>query len=193
MSVEQILNHEEEALARLLEQYRGKEGIEGLLSALVAPLQDLETAFIDLRDKRGLNDNVGGAVLDMLGTIVGAERSTGETDEEYLTAIKIKIGQNHSTATPEDIIALFGVLVPDVSCWLVEQYPATVGIFTDGEPADSETVKAAIDAALGAGVRLDYLVSYDGENTFAFDGGDGIGGFGDLDFPGEGGLFAELI
>src|SRR5262249_42034837 len=62
------------ALDRLCQYAKDKPNIAALLSALVAPAQDVEDAFQDLLTKRGIETGEG-VQLDVVGKIVGQKRN----------------------------------------------------------------------------------------------------------------------
>ena len=45
MNSTRITDHVERAKARLIDQYKGKPGVEGLVEALMGPIQDVEDAL----------------------------------------------------------------------------------------------------------------------------------------------------
>ncbi len=184
-----ITDHVARGIERLPEQYKGKEKIEGFVSALLAEAQNLENTFEDLQLNRSIETAVGDA-LDRLGVIVGLARLPGQTDTTYRSFLKVKIIQNLNQGTPEEVIAAAQFFLNAVSVWYLEVYPAAVDILTTAAVplADRPRVRAQIKDFLPAGVSLDVFGQYDETNPFIFDGGQG---FGDVANPSIGGLLAD--
>ena len=198
MSTPLIPNHVEQAIARLLEQYRGKQTIEGLVTTFVTPLQELEQVFQDLRDKRTI-DGSEGIQLDRLGALVGIERSLQPNpldDNIYRLRIMARILVNISNGEPETLIQVFQLLSQSLLVTLYEEFPAGVSIFGDGLLVNFEETNLILglleEAALG-GVRINALGFFDADEPFAFEGAVSPGlGFGSLTDPLAGGKFGGL-
>jgi hypothetical protein len=194
--IQQITNHIEAAKKRLLEQYKGKARMEGLIHALVTPIQPIEDSFFQLLNDRYLETSVG-FQLDRLGDIVGIARD-GLNDDQYRLRIKARIFVNVSNGEPETLILVYKLLTLSNLVILEELFPAAVGLMCDGpdipDPEDVQFIADLMEAASLAGVRVDFLGVFDEANPFAFDGvvlplGDG---FGDTGNPATGGLFGKL-
>jgi hypothetical protein len=190
MSVTPITDHIARAQARLLEQYKNKPRLIGLLQAITQQIQDLEDTLQDLANKRYI-DTAEGVQQDRNGVIVGVARVPGEDDADYLLAIKSKIIQNLNQATPEEVIAAAKFFIGTDIIWYLEVYPAAVDIFSNVViSSDSrDAVREQLKAFLPAGVLLDAFGQYDQTNPFVFDSGSG---FGDVNDPTAGGLLADL-
>ena len=125
-----ITNHADQAVGRLLEQFRGSTRLRELVRILIGPLQDLENVFSDLAELRGL-DSAFGAQLDGIGQIVDQARM-GMSDQDYLTWLKLRIFINVSKARPEDLIHVLKVITQAGQVRYFENHPASVELFTDG-------------------------------------------------------------
>lgn len=166
-----IPDHSDQAVGRLISQYKEKPRIEGFLRAFVDPFQPLEAALIDLIINRWVYTAVG-AQLDVLGVIVDEPRG-GRMDQEYRIAIIAKIAINNSKGTPEEVISIFGLLTASTDILLQEYFPGVVWLSGNGN------------------FQFDYTNV--GPDAFAFAGGvDGLG-FGDYFDPSVGGVFNSLI
>lgn len=187
-----ILDHAGEAIKRLVTQFKGKPRVEALTGALARPNQDLEDTLFDLLEQRWIDTAIG-KQLDGIGEIVGESRK-GKEDEPYRLAIKAKIGQNNSKATPEDIIAIFKLLVQCEIALFIEYFPAEACIFANKniEDLDNNDILKFCQKAMPAGARLDYIGWYDGDDAFAFAGDDNGKGFGDAFDDTVGGKFATV-
>lgn len=113
--------HVEDALARLAQQLKGKPGVEGLLSAFVQQVQELEDAVFSILDTSGI-ETAYGAQLDRLGAIVGQPRG-GDNDTDYRAAIKTRILINGSSGTIEELIAITTELLGIIEIEIRESYP----------------------------------------------------------------------
>lgn len=109
MAVEHISDHVARALARLPQQFRGKVKIEALLSALVAPCQDLEDALYALLTERDVETAVG-QQLDDLGLIVGELRQ-GRDDDTYRRFVRARISVNKSKGTALDVLSVASLVL----------------------------------------------------------------------------------
>jgi hypothetical protein len=190
MSITPIVDHIDRATARFLEQYKNKVRLNGMLAAFIEQIQDIENVIQDLENKVGV-DTAEGIQQDRNGVIVGIERAAGQSDEDYLLAIKAKIIQNLNQGTPEEIIAAAKFFIGSTLVWYLEVYPAAVDIFsTTTIPEESRAkIRAQLQKFLPAGVSLDSFGHYDETNPLVFSGGRG---FGDVNDPTAGGLFADL-
>ena len=188
-----ITTHVADALDRLLEQYKGKARIEGLISCLVEQVQDLEDVVHKLPEDLTIATAIG-IQLDLIGTIVVQER-LGFSDDIYRSLLQAKVGENVSKSTPENVIDVVKLLTGAGLVHLQEMYPAGYGIAIDTtiDPSLIDFFYQRIERVDPAAVRLDQLVCFDPDEAFAFEGGPGTAaGFGDLTLPLVGGLFAEI-
>lgn len=190
MSSTYISDHVARAKNRLIEQYRGKPRVEGIVEALVTPLQDIEDVLLQLKTERWIDSAVG-IQLDKIGKIVGLERDYGQEDEDYRLLIKAKIVMNLNQGTPEEIIAAAKFFIGSIFIWYLEVYPAAVDIFSSTViPAQNRAkIRGQLKKFLPAGVSLDAFGQFDETNAFVFNGGTG---FGDVNDPSAGGLLADL-
>lgn len=190
MSSTYISDHIARAKERLIEQYKGKLKIEGVVEAVIAPLQDIEDVLEQLKVERWIDSAIG-VQLDKIGVIVGAAREIGQNDEDYRLVIKAQIIMNLNQGTPEEIIAAAKFFIGAAFIWYLEVYPAAVDIFSSTvipEPNRAK-IRAQLKKFLPAGVSLDSFGQFDETNPFIFNGGSG---FGDVNDPGVGGLLADI-
>jgi len=76
------------ALGRLVQQFKGRENLEKVLTALYAPLLETQACIEALRDDRWL-DNATGVWLDIIGDIVGIARPYVELGIDVTFAYKV--------------------------------------------------------------------------------------------------------
>jgi len=189
-SYSKITDHIAQALDRILFQYKNKPLIEGVFTALVKQVQEIEDALEPLVFERSVNTAIG-AQLDEVGAIVGIARVAGQDDVSYRIAIKNKIIQNLNQGTPEEFIAAAKFFLNAAFVWYLEVYPAEVDLFTTTPiaPDDQDRIRALLENFLPIGVSLGLFGQYAGNDAFIFDGGKG---FGDINDPSVGGLLADL-
>ena len=190
MSSTYISDHITRAKNRLIEQYKGKSKVEGVIEALVKPLQELEDVLQQLKTERWVDSAIG-VQLDKIGEIVGMEREYEQGDEDYRLLIKAKIIMNLNQGTPEEVIAAAKFFIGAIFIWYLEVYPAAVDIFSSTVvPEENRTkIRAQLKKFLPAGVSLDSFGQFDEENAFVFSGGTG---FGDVNDSSVGGLLADV-
>lgn len=176
--VTQITTHNADARARLLQQYKGKVKIEGLLDALGSDqIQDLEDAIFGLNTRLDI-DSSSGIQLDNIGEIVGRARS-GQSDTIYRLFLKATIGRNVSESEAERVISVWKIITQGTIIQLLEAFPAEVALYSDVELDVSlvDIAFALMQDVVGAGIRVTptaVLV----EDGFGFDGNPDALGFG---------------
>ena len=189
-----ITTHKADALARLMEQYRNKSGIEGLYGSFVDQIQALEDAIFELNAGRQLFDGTTtpavGEQLDQIGTIVGISRN-GLSDAGYLLFIFGKIAANFSDTTVPTILSIIGYVFQAEKVLLQECFPAGICIEMLGSPIDPRlylVAKDLVQAALGASISIVFAGVYPTTAVFRFASPDttDLNGFGQ-------GVFINLI
>lgn len=193
--MKKILTHEDDAVKRIISQYKGDRGLERMVKSGASQIQDLENKGYDLFSRLSI-DSMVGKQLDLIGTIVGQARQ-GQDDISYRTFLKARIGINTSSGTIENVLSVWKILIPDASLELKENFPAEVSISTDAilTEAQKEFLKS-FDDILSAGVGLSSVINYDPENAFAFEAdieNPNTGGFGDINDLNAGGKLATIL
>ncbi len=167
--------HIAQGLDRLLTQFKGQPNFEGLLSAFLAQVQDVETMLYALIVERYLDTAVG-AQLDGIGRVVG-ELRLGANNDDYRTSIRGRIRSNRGDSRVEDIYFLFTLLLPG-STFRQQDGPGPAAfqfqIVTPLLPAppalpspSPEVLAAQLRAAKGGGIHASMLFSqFDEANTF---------------------------
>jgi len=188
-----ITTHVADAKARLVEQYKRKPNIDGILQSFVQQYQDMEDVINDMFFSRFVNNAVG-RQLDLFGTIVDLDRQ-GFDDTFYRILLNAKIGQNISSGDPERVISTLVLLTGASQVMYQNLNNATVGLAINTTiPANLvDLIFATMQSVVMAGIRIDFIVSYDATEPFSFDGIGPIGlGFSSLAAPTTGGKFAFL-
>lgn len=189
-----ITTHVQQALARLLTQYSRAPLFQGLLTALINPIQDIENALTDMNTLRYLPEAVG-QQLDNIGQIVGISRLVGQSDASYLIAILTQIQINTSDGTPEQLISLFFILTAATQILFFEFFPGDYMIqspFDPGSTDAADQIISILQTASPAGVNCDGIVAYAATTSFAYAGITVALGYGTVIDPTVGGTYPIL-
>ena len=195
MSVTEITNHVQQALDRLVQQYKEKPKLNAVLTAFIEQLQELETVGKDLNEDRSIF-TAAGTNLDNLGTIIGLDRLPGESDTVYRAKLQAQISQNIAQGQPEVVIDTYRLLVENTFVLYQGMYPGGVALASPVDFATQDEVDATIaviESVLPAGVRVEYFGVFDPDEAFAFEGSQPGFGFGDLADANVGGKFAKKV
>jgi hypothetical protein len=172
-----IATHADDAVGRLLMQYRGSPRTEGLIAAFAAEVQELEDAFMQLQALRGLS-TAAGAQLDVLGSIVGQPRGPLD-DAAYRLYIAARILLNNSSGTIPELARIFETLNPGATVQVDEHYPAAivVRIGTVGVGDSAPLMLAFLRKGKGGGVsaRLEYQETDDADTLAFYEDATGTG------------------
>lgn len=90
--------HTDEAKNNLVQQFKGKVGLEKLIESYVIQVSDIEQVVFDFINNRLKIDNAIGTQLDNLGTILSSHRD-GLSDVNYRIYLKSVIGLYGSYGT----------------------------------------------------------------------------------------------
>ena len=176
MSLTENINHVEEAIGYLLEQFKDQPNIAAFLTAFVEQLQIIEATAWDLYLGRSLDTAIG-SQLDVLGRIVGRAR-TGEDDDTYRLYLRAQILINRSSGTAPEIIAIVELITNQLlgnnGIHTQDWPPAKFGVYVPYlNGADPAVLLALIKLAKAAGVGtfLEYGTAVPpGEFNLIFDG-----------------------
>lgn len=144
--LEQITTHEADAIARLLDQFKGSTVAE-LVGILASRTQDLENAIFPLYEGRDIL-NAEDNILDLIGKLFDVTRQIGESDDNYRIRILTQVIVINSKGTIPDVYSVLtalGATTPQV----LEQYPYAIRVqFLASEiTIDCARVKELIEAA----------------------------------------------
>lgn len=157
VSFEGVTLHTPLALLRLIEFWKNKPNLRGVLANYTDEIQLLENAVWDTINKR-LLDNATFAQLDVLGAIVGEPRD-GLADDPYRVRIRVRILINKSFGTVPDVI---GVLkLADTAAFHYVRYgTAAFQIYYDAPPSSAAAGQLArfLRETRAAGVRCSVVV-----------------------------------
>lgn len=191
-----ITNHQSLAFARFLEQWKKKPNMESAIRAIVGGYPEMETLFFDLIEKRFDISLAEGEQLDVLGVIVGQER-LGFDDAFYRILLQVRIGINVSEGDPERIISIAKLLTGASFIHYMNLDDGEVAIGTDGtiDLVTKNFMLTNLAKVLMAGVRLDYVATYEKDEAFAVTGPNANAaakGFGTIADVNAGGKLATI-
>lgn len=191
-----IPNHVQQALARLITEYANSPNLKGVISGIVAPIQDIEDALSGMNTLRYLPDAVG-VQLDVIGVIVGLPRVPGTPDSVYLLQLYGQIKINTSEGQPEQAIQAFALFTGVQQVRLFETYPAQVIFDSTYNPptrAAKNSLFQTLLEVLPAGVRPSEIVVMDPVTPFSYAGNvSPRGGYGTVSDDTVGGKYGFLL
>ena len=164
--------HVAEALDLLLEQFKRKDSVEGLLTSYINPIQILEGVTYDIWDKF-LVDSAVGDQLDILGNIVQEARG-GKADASYRQFIKARIAINRSNGRVEEILSILRLISPVGAVYRISEiYPAKLLVDqiadTDAFTGDPAVFIDILRQAKGGGIGIQFTWSEQAEeDRFCF-------------------------
>lgn len=169
---EHITNHVALAQGRSAERLKDKPRWLSLVKVFAARVQDLEDALWQLFVDR-TKDNATGAMLDIIGRIVGQNRN-GYGDDDYRVFINARILANRSSGSIPEVLAVLRTLIPLPSALtLIEEGPASFVVRVGGVQtyAYMAFVATFLRSARAAGVNgiLEFSMSAAADN-FTWDG-----------------------
>jgi len=176
MTLVKKTNHVAEALTRPIEKFKNQPVFLGILESFIEQIQDLENSSFELIDERTIDTAVG-AQLDGIGSIVGEDR-LDRSDDDYRTAIRIRILRNLSNGTASEILEIMD-LFHSGTYEIIEDHPAAFRLVlreallpTDPDPLTLAQLLADIRSA-----AVDSRFIYNGHaygSKFKFASGDSL-------------------
>lgn len=139
-----------------------------------------------------LSDSSIGSSFASIGTVLIGNRSL--SDDEYRLFIRAKIIKNKSRSTPEDIISQLQYLFNTPQILFTDgntEYSVDIG--RKLSPNDKSLLFNTDIVSKTIGVKVNYVVSYDYDKFFGFEGIPNSSGFGSTASPDIGGFFGKLI
>lgn len=169
--VARVTDHEGEGVALLPGQLR-KARVEGLVRALMGPVQGLEDALHPLV-ALGIDESEAHA-LTQLGESMGLARldATSISDARYRVALRAWVRAMHSRGTLPDVDAVMSILTGEdlgTSAWEVEEvFPAAmIAVPANALLTDERYVGAVARRVRSGGVDLQVLCPPEGD-AFTF-------------------------
>lgn len=152
-----IIEHVVLAISRLMEQRKTAENLQALITSSCNQAQEVEQVLQQLLEQRGL-DYATGESLNIIGEIVGQTRG-GREDLAYRTRIRLRISQNNSEGTVEQMLGIMRGLLAPYKIEFTEIFPAEFSILIMVPTIDvtDEEVLEAVQNAKPAGVGSGYI------------------------------------
>jgi hypothetical protein len=107
--IEQITDHYQQALDKLIQRYKGKPRFAAMLKSYIRQVQDLENATWDVINSRDV-DTCDETRLEVIGRIVG-QPPAGQSTETYRLYVKVRIKVNRSDGSPETMKSIARLLL----------------------------------------------------------------------------------
>lgn len=179
---------------RLLEQFKNKPNLKNFIEVWIEQLQELECRVFEVFDLDSIN-NAQGAILDLIGTIIGRPRQSGESDNNYRIGIKAQIGINVSEGELERIISVSLLLLSTPFIHVVDLGRGEIAVEIPAELNQAQIDEYLINAEklAAGGVRIGHIECISEDCSFRFAGLDNDPpgkGFADPGGDGDQGLFA---
>lgn len=162
-SYEQINEHAEQALGRLVSQYETTTRLQAIIEIEASQTQGVENAIWGMLTEKWIDD-ASGVQIDSLGAIVGEPR-LGRSDEAYVAAIFIRIALNSGGGQPEIIMTFLRFILDINDVQLLEVFPANIQVFVDS--SIDQQIASRLRRIIGAGIG-GFITSSDGETPFGF-------------------------
>lgn len=196
ITVDYVSDWQARLRGRLAAQFQGLPNVQAVVDAIAEQVQELEDSGQALFGLVSIDDSQG-VQLDLLGRAVGQKRG-GVSDPMYRLYLRARIRANKSSGTPEELFAVLQAMFNGAA--VLRYYPSTDTAFVlrvlapgMSPPEAAVARELATVAAKLAGVRaiLEWQPGPD-DQTFATDGGDGLG-FGDATDLDVGGRLAGSL
>lgn len=181
---------------RLITQYKNKPRLRALLQSYLDELEELKVAREQVRVAFRFG-HAFGAQLDILGKIVGAARQ-GFDDDAYEQLIRAYIRAQKSEGKPEDIYAVFRILLAPGDLMVFDEYYPMAFVLRIASDAglNLTVLSTLLKMAKGQAVRASLVY---GRKTRVFKTAPGSMsvinsniGLGDISDPAKGGLLSGV-
>lgn len=189
-----------EAQGLLISQFQDKPRVNGIVEAIVEPLQDVQDTLYAMLTQTYVTNAVG-AQLDIIGEYVGITRG-GYPDDLFRLFIQVQIGINNSQGHANEILAIVGLITGATNVLYIPGFPAGMSLqvninlpaYLASLPLTGAEFIQLIQKTIPAGVALYGISWYDGPGTaFGWESDPDALGFGTITDPSLGGDWASLI
>lgn len=150
----------QEGLNFLIDFWKNKPKVQGLLKSQLREIQEIEDVAFQLLNDRNVNDAVG-VQLDVIGNLVGEKRE-GRNDEPYRQAILLRISLNRSDGTPPVILDILNLISGSPIPNIFEHYPASFHAYVDR--GASHSLAATLKQISVAGVDTRLVFDWGGDS-----------------------------
>lgn len=159
--------HEEQGLARLIDQFRNLPVTRGILASWLRGVQRFENCLFEVLEARDPLTATG-VQLDNLGLLVGVFRN-GQGDTEFRTRILLRVRINRSQGRPEDVIAILASLGGAYE--YEEKYPASFRVYSFSSGDIDRPLIEALRLVKPAGVAFEFQGNSEGllDHAIQFD------------------------
>lgn len=186
--------HVERGLSRLIEKFKNKPKVVGLLTALLEEVQELDDAVYEAALRRQISEAFG-HTLDLWGALLGRGRGN-LSDDSYRVRLRVQLLLMRASGTAPELVQVFRLLAPAPrTVHYIPRYPAAQEVAIRGAPSpEGEDFAAILQSAKAAGVRstLRWLEAAP-EDTFTTLGGGGKGFTLTGSPPGTGGVLSRAV
>jgi hypothetical protein len=177
------------AKSLLLSQFQTKENINKVVEALVEQVQELDNTAVSLQSVRML-DNAYGVYLDNIGQKLKVDRSS-LNDDDYKTAIKVRMLKNSSKGSYDDIHAIMSLLTYNLPVYIKNNHYYVIELTAYLACLNTETGLEMIKQLFPAGVAL--RIQNSSSTPFGFEGNPKAKGFSSTSYNTVQGQICSLI
>jgi hypothetical protein len=132
---------------RLYYQWQDQPNWNAVMQVIGESCQPIEDLLREVQDQHTLA-GAEGVQLDYIGELVGLPRGQFSDDELYRLALTAKGASLTSSGTPDELVGIAQILLPNADVTLVEAFPANI-IFLIEEPDLDLTVAALVADLIG--------------------------------------------
>jgi hypothetical protein len=157
--------HVAEGISHLIDFFRSGPRNQAELAAYLDQAQEIEDMLWVLKSAFDVDTAVG-VQLNYIGKKVGEPR-LGRDDEQYRSAIRVRVMVNNSDGRAEQMIEIANAMFPEetytMSVNLDEAYPRTITVYLEGDPGAVTLTSVArlLRLAKPAGSQLGVVLGLD--------------------------------
>ncbi len=201
MSLTEISGHVDQAQARMVKRFKGKENINKIINIRVARLQIIEGVLNELMEERAIS-NSDGVQLAGLGEFYGEQgERANRSDDEYRAFLQTLPAKLRQAGQHEVLIQALVNLTGASSIETEYFYPRAMALYAIIDDVDAltneEDINREMQAIHAEGIRLDIGLKQTTESFVFSSSADGgvpaNSGFATLSDGSDGGKFIKLI
>lgn len=179
----------ERAKGLLLSQFKDKEIINKIVEALMEQVQELDDALIDLQQVRML-DTAYGIYLDQIGEKLKVPRTMFD-DNDYRTAIKVRMLKNRSQGSIHDIEEIISLFTYGQPFFIENTHPYVIELSAYLACLNTPEALQQLNSLfpMGIAVRIQSCTS----SPFGFAGNPNASGFSSISGELIGGQISSLV
>lgn len=134
-----------------IEQFKSSSNFNKILEVAATTFDELDIVFADLKTILNIA-NASGKQLDLIGDVV-VEKREGRSDDDYRSAITLKIFKNTSRGFVEDVVEILTVITEATKVVYSDNPPAAYTIYTNGTTLPLN-IHSVINKLSAAGVSV---------------------------------------